>query len=114
MSADRRLPDDPLGFIQRCLRERKVYWTYHVNMRLAGRYISRDEILGAAETYSIVEAYPDDKYLPSYLLLARPAGDPFHALFAADVEGDNIRVVTAYRPNLDEWEPDLRTRRAKP
>jgi hypothetical protein len=50
-------------------------------MRLAGRYISRDEILGAAETYSVVEAYPDDKYLPSYLLLARPAGDPFHALF---------------------------------
>ena len=114
MSADRRLPDDPLGFIQRCLRERKVYRTYHVNMRLAGRYISRGEILGAAETYFIVEAYPDDKYLPSYLLLARPAGDPFHALFAADVEGDNIRVVTAYRPNLDEWEPDLRTRRAKP
>jgi hypothetical protein len=49
-----------------------------------------------------------------YLLLARPAGDPFHALFAADVEGDNIRVVTAHRRNLDEWEPDLRTRRAKP
>jgi hypothetical protein len=83
-------------------------------MRLAGRYISRDEVLAAVETYSIVEAYPDDKYLPSYLLLARPAGDPFHALFAADVEGDNIRVVTAYRPNLDEWEADLRTRRAKP
>lgn len=113
MSTARRLPDDPLEFIQRCLRERKVYWTYHVNMRLAGRHISRDEVLQAVEGYSIVEAYPDDKYLPSYLLLGKAAGDPFHALFAADVEGDNIRVVTAYHPSLDEWAADLRTRRIK-
>jgi hypothetical protein len=114
MSTGRRLPDDPLGFIQRCLRERKVYWTYHVNMRLAGRYISRDEILAVVDSYLIVEAYPDDKYLPSYLLLAKPAGAAFHVLFAADVAGDNVRVVTAYHPSADEWEPDLRTRRAKP
>lgn len=114
MSTGRRLPDDPLGFIQRCLRERKVYWTYHVNMRLGGRYISRDEILAGVDSYSIVEAYPDDKYLPSYLLLAKPAGAALHALFAADVAGDNVRVVTAYRPSADEWEPDLRTRRVKP
>src|SRR5712691_1644505 len=68
MSTGPRLPDDPLEFIQRCLRERKVYWTYHVNMRLPGRYISREQILGAVDSYAIVEAYPEDKYLPSYLL----------------------------------------------
>ena len=63
MSTGRRPPDDPLGFIQRCLRERKLHWTYHVNMRLAGRHISRDEILGAVDGYSVVEAYPEDKEL---------------------------------------------------
>jgi hypothetical protein len=83
-------------------------------MRLGGRYISRDEILAGVDSYLIVEAYPDDKYLPSYLLLANPAGAAFHALFAADVAGDNVRVVTAYRPSADEWEPDLSTRRVKP
>jgi hypothetical protein len=41
-----------------------------VNIRLAGRHITRDEILEAIDSYEIVEAYPDDKYLPSYLLLA--------------------------------------------
>jgi len=35
----------------------------------------------------------------------------FHVLFAADVEGDNVRVVTAYYPSLEEWEEDLKTRR---
>lgn len=29
---------------------------------------SRDEIIEAADSYDMVEAYPDDKYLPSYLL----------------------------------------------
>jgi len=45
-----------------------VFWTYHVNMRLDRRHISRDEILAAVDSYQLVEEYPDDKYLPSYLV----------------------------------------------
>jgi len=110
MTTGRSLPTDALAFIQRCVRERKVHWTYHVNMRLAGRYISRDELLGATETYEIIESYPD-KYLPSYLVWATSGGSPFHALFAADVDADNVRIVTAYRPNANEWESHLKSRK---
>ena len=49
----------------------------------------------------MIEAYPDDKYLPSYLLLGRRGDASFHVL----------RVVTAYYPSLAEWEDDLKTRR---
>jgi hypothetical protein len=101
-------PADPLAFICRCVRERKVLWTYHVNMRLERRHIGREEILGAVDSYAIVEEYADDKYLPSYLVVA---ADSFHVLFATDVSGDNVRVVTAYRPDPDEWEPDFRRRK---
>lgn len=111
MTTGRRLPTDALAFIQRCVRDRKVYWTYHVNMRLAGRHISRDELLEAAETYEIIESYPEDKYLPSYLVWATAAGGPFHALFAADVDGEHVRIVTAYRPNVGEWQSDLKSRK---
>ena len=111
MTTGRTLPADALGFIQRCVRERKVYWTYHVNMRLAARHISRAELLEAAGTYAIIESYPEDKYLPSYLVWAMSASSPFHALFAADVDGDNVRIVTAYRPNADEWASDLKSRK---
>lgn len=86
-------------------------WTYHVNMRLAGRFIPRESILAAVASYQLVEAYPDDKYLPSYLILARHDRDAFHVLFATDVQGDNVRVVTAYHPDPDEWQPDLKARR---
>jgi len=83
-----------------------------VSLRLTGRFVPRQTILDAVDSYEIVESYPDDKYLPSYLVLARPTGDAIHVLFATDGEGDNVRVVTAYRPSPDEWEDDLKTRRA--
>ena len=110
--AGRKLPADPLRFIQECVRNRRVLWTYHVNMRLKGRFIPREAILDAVDSYEIIEAYPEDKYLPSYLILARSAGEASHVLFAADLEGANVRVVTAYRPTEGDWEDDLKTRRA--
>ena len=90
-----------------------IYWTYPVNMRLAGRHILRDEILEATDNYEIIESYPQDKYLPSYLVWATSGSDPFHVLFAADVANDNVRIVTACRPNLDEWEPGLKSRKGQ-
>ncbi len=114
MTRDRLLPSDPVQFIQNCIRRGRVLWTYHVNMRLAGRFIPRESILAAVDALELVEAYPDDKYLPSYLVLARAGPDAFHVLFAVDVEGDNVRVVTAYRPDVEEWQDDLKTRRPKP
>ena len=104
-----KVPDDPLAFIRRCVSERKIHWTYHVNMRLAGRYLKRDEILNAVDSYEIIESYPEDKYLPSYLVLAAAS---FHVQFATDVEGENVRIVTVYRPDPIEWKSDLKTRRA--
>lgn len=78
-------------------------------MRLAGRYLARDEILDAVDSYEIIEPYPEDKYLPSYLVLAATS---FHVQFATDVAGDSVRIVTAYRPDPNEWESDLKTRRS--
>jgi len=107
-----RLLGDPAAFVRACVRERRILWTYHVNMRLKGRFVARQAILDSVDSYELVESYPRDKYLPSYLFLARPLGDAIHVLFAADVEGDNVRVVTAYRPSPDEWMDDLKTRRS--
>jgi len=105
------LPNDPLRFIQACVRKRLILWTYHVNIRLRERFIPRQIILDAVENYEIIETYADDKYLPSYLVLAKAGRDAFHTLFAVDVKGYNVRVVTAYWPSLGEWKDDLKTRR---
>ena len=110
-SPQRKLPDDPLAFIKACVRQRSIFWTYHVNMRLQRRSIARQAILNAVDTFEVIEAYPEDKYFPSYLMLAKDSGEVFHILFATDVDEENVRIVTAYRPSPDEWDNDGKTRR---
>ena len=112
--AEKKLPADPVTFIRECLRDGRIFWTYHVNMRLGQRFIARETIISAVESYEIVESYPDDKYLPSYLLLGRRGEEVFHALFGVDVDGRNVRVVTAYSPSPEEWDADMKTRRRSP
>ena len=80
-------------------------------MRLRARGITRSAILDAVDRFEVIESYPDDKYLPSYLVLAYSGDTALHILFATDVADDNIRIVTAYRPDPQEWEPDLKKRK---
>lgn len=108
---ERILPDDPISFIQQCVRAQKIYWTYHVNVRLRGRFIPRNWILESVETYELIESHPKDKYLPSYLVWAKAEDAIFHVLFAADVEAQNVRVITVYRPAANEWSEDKKRRK---
>ena len=54
MTAATLIPEDPLAFIKQCVRVKKIKWTYHVNMRMKGRYISREAILNSLENYEII------------------------------------------------------------
>jgi hypothetical protein len=80
-------------------------------MRLKGRFIPREAILSSVDTYEIIEEYPKDKYLPSYLIYAEYKTQVIHIQIAIDMKNDNIRVVTTYKPTLDKWEKDFKTRR---
>jgi len=80
-------------------------------MRLQQRKLNAETLCEAVSTFEIVEAYPHDKYLPSFLIRAEARGLVFHAHVAADVEGGNVRVVTMYTPNPEEWDNDGRIRR---
>ena len=102
---------DILEFIKSCIKRHRIRWTYHVNMRLKGRFISRDAILSSVDTYEIIEKYPKDKYLPSYLIYAEYENQIIHVQIATDLESDSITVVTVYRPTLDKWGKDFRTMR---
>lgn len=104
---------DVLTFIKFCVKRRRIYWTYHINMRLKGRLISREAILSSVDSYEIIEEYPKDKYLPSYLVCTEYQTEVIHVLIAIDSANDVVTIITAYRPDRDEWEKDLRTRRRR-
>ena len=107
----RILNTDVLEFIKSCISRRRIHWTYHVNIRLKGRFISREVILSSVKSYEIIEEYPTDKYLPSYLICAKYGNQMIHVHIAIDEKNDNIRIVTAYKPTIDKWESDFKTRR---
>jgi hypothetical protein len=108
-----KIPDAPLQFIKECVMARRIYWTYHVNMRLLQRYIPRSWILLSIDNYILIESYPKDKYLPSYLIWSVYESVIFHILFGVDVEENHVRIITAYKPDPDEWTNSLQERRIK-
>lgn len=75
MTSNHALPDDPLEFIRKRVTQGKILWTYHVNMPLKGRFIPRHALQTSSPGYEIIQAYPDDKYLPSYLVRSEYEGD---------------------------------------
>ncbi|ABB33306.1 hypothetical protein Gmet_3092 [Geobacter metallireducens GS-15] len=100
-----------IDIIRSCVSRKSIFWTYHVSMRMAERFVPRQIIFASLDTYEIIESYPDDKYLPSYLIRAEHEEVVFHILFALDRDNDAVRIITTYTPSSEKWEADGRTRR---
>ena len=91
---------------------RAIKWTAHVLTRLQERNINPSDIKHCLGTGRIIEQYPDDYPYPSCLLLGTTeAGEALHIVCGIG-EGE-VWLITAYHPDPDEWESDLKTRRAK-
>lgn len=82
-------------------------------MPLQQRNLDAVALGNAVASLEIIEAYPDDKYLPSFLLRGEIEGVAFHAQIATDVEGNNVRVVTMYTPSQAEWDEGFRKMRTR-
>ena len=67
-------------------------------------------ILGVINNGEIIEQYPDDYPFPSCLILGITInGEYVHVVVSMD-EG-KIYLITAYKPSLDKWESNLKTRK---
>jgi hypothetical protein len=82
-------------------------------MRFGQRAVTAGMLGDAVATLEIIEEYPRDKYLPSFLVRGKSGGVVFHAHIATDIEGENIRIVTMYVPDAHVWDNGLRLRRIK-
>jgi hypothetical protein len=93
--------------------EREDPHRHVVTMRLQQRGLTAGMIRDAMATLEILEAYPEDKYLPSFLVRGESEGCVFHTQIATDAAGDDIRIVTMYAPDPNEWDEGLRFRRSR-
>jgi hypothetical protein len=82
-------------------------------MRLKQRSLGSETLIQGVDSLEIVESYPDDKYLPSFLLRGEYASRVFHVQIATDVQARNVRIVTMYLPAPEEWDSEFRVRRVE-
>ena len=87
-----------------------VFLTQHVIERCKQRNIRPKHIRAAVMTGEIIEDYPDDFPTQSCLILGFPSiGAPLHVVVASN--GESAKVVTAYYPDKDKWEANMKTRK---
>jgi len=86
--------------------------TMHSRRRMNERGILLRDVMYAVEHGEIIEQYPEDYPFPSCLILGATVGGRYlHAVVSLD-EG-HIYLITAYYPDEEDWEPDMKTRRRR-
>lgn len=90
----------------------QIALTKHAKERLIERNITIADIVKGIETGEIIKQYEDDKPIPSCLILGRSVNNSYiHIVLSNDEE--YIYLITAYYPNLEQWEDDLKTRKGR-
>jgi len=99
--------------IQEKLRSGVYYWRQHAIQRSIERVITETEIVEAIVDGAIIEAYPEDKYGPSCLILGRTRqGRTLHVQCALP---PTVWIITLYEPDPEEWiDFTTRKRRSNP
>lgn len=101
------------AFIRRKAVERNIKWSSHALGELTPENLSVPEIETTLQSAEVIEDYPHaHRYLPDCLVLTFNAtNEPIHIVVAINEPKDYILVVTVYRPMMQEWSSDWRTRK---
>ncbi len=83
-------------------------WRKHALERMLERGISRAEVVTAVQNGEVIEEYPSDFPYPSCLMY-NLENEPLHVVAAMD--GQKRFIITVYRPSLEEFESDYKTRK---
>ena len=104
--------DFDIGILRACAARGRIHWHQHALERFLERGISRAEIVSAITNGDVIEVYLTDRPYPSCLIL-NVVSAPIHVVAAADPNAQRCHIITAYRPDLEHFETDFRTRRKK-
>lgn len=91
-------------------KSEKIVISLHGQLRLNERNITVDDVMNAIDNGEIIEQYPDDFPFPSCLILGLSINDVYIHIVVS-MNDDKIYLITAYVPNTDKWEADLKNRK---
>ncbi len=89
-----------------------IKWSKHCLERMQERDISTADVKSCLQTGEIIENYPDDFPHPSCLIFGHTEENKIlHIVVGTD--NNNLFFITAYFPNTDKFEKDLKTRKGQ-
>lgn len=96
--------------IQELCNKSKIKWSIHCLERMQERDIRRADVKECLLKGEIIEDYPEDYPHPSCLIFGYTVENKvIHVVVGND--GQYIHVITAYFPNTEKFENDLKTRK---
>ena len=99
-----------INTIKQMIKDGKIRWTNHVIVRLFQRNISQEDIEKALLNGEIIEEYENDYPYPSCLVYGKSFNNEvLHIVCGANKT--ELWIITAYYPNNEKWEHDLKTRK---
>ena len=96
-----------LDSIKKCFQRGQVYYSQHARNEMLREEFGRiweQEVYEAIQNGEIIEAYPEDKPFPSFLVLGKTSsGRPLHLVVAFDEETETSIIITVYQPDPQKW-----------
>lgn len=96
--------------IREYISDKKIDWTRHCLNGLNQRNISTLDVKTAIKNGKIIEYYLDDYPYPSCLILGYNINNIMLHIVCG-MSNNLIHIITAYFPDKNKWENDLKTRR---
>lgn len=92
------------------VQQHKIRWTNHIMIRLFQRNITQENIEKALLSGEIIEEYENDYPYPSCLVYGVTINNRvLHIVCGSN--GEELWIITAYYPDPNEWNDDLKTRK---
>jgi hypothetical protein len=96
--------------LQSLLSAEHIIWTEHLSFRLIERDIKRAAVITCINNGEIIEQYPNAYPYPACLISAMlENNEPLHVV--AGTNESELFILTAYKPTLEKWENDYKTRK---
>ena len=92
--------------------QHKLFMSQHASNRCELRNITKGDVKNCILTGEIIEQYPGDFPWPSCLIFGYAADNRIIHVVASD-SGESSKIITAYVPDTETFEPDLKTRKEK-
>ena len=87
-----------------------LIFTGHAIRQMFQRKITKDDVRKVINYGEVISDYPDDKPLPSMLILGFVEKRPVHVVLAYDNINETGYVVTTYVPDAKLWTENFKRR----